>query len=152
PHGVRQPANSTNQKTIGINKLGTLLSSQTTGTFDYLQSRRFRVLSGLFSFAVMFTAYFILFSLVKSSALAYSLHIGIRQDNPMTNGGQFRVRFRAHEVTAGFEGGWLPSPGQLIRHYTPRWIGANRWSVASVTSSWGLPAPSCRRSRLLLPR
>ncbi|WP_219815452.1 hypothetical protein, partial [Arthrobacter sp. B0490] len=25
------PANSTNQKTIGINKLGTLLSSQTTG-------------------------------------------------------------------------------------------------------------------------
>ncbi|WP_434995978.1 hypothetical protein [Arthrobacter sp. Ld5] len=32
PHGVRQPANSTNQKTIGINKLGTLLSSQTTGT------------------------------------------------------------------------------------------------------------------------
>ncbi|WP_334685966.1 hypothetical protein, partial [Arthrobacter sp. CAN_A2] len=26
------PANSTNQKTIGINKLGTLLSSQTTGT------------------------------------------------------------------------------------------------------------------------
>ncbi|WP_434992594.1 hypothetical protein, partial [Arthrobacter sp. Ld5] len=35
PHGVRQPANSTNQKTIGINKLGTLLSSQTTGTTDY---------------------------------------------------------------------------------------------------------------------
>ncbi|WP_206604389.1 hypothetical protein, partial [Arthrobacter pityocampae] len=33
PHtGVRQPANSTNQQTIGINKLGTLLSSQTTGT------------------------------------------------------------------------------------------------------------------------
>lgn len=31
PHEVRQPANSTNQKTIGINKLGTLLSSQTTG-------------------------------------------------------------------------------------------------------------------------
>jgi hypothetical protein len=30
PHEVRQPANSTNQKTIGINKLGTLLSSQTT--------------------------------------------------------------------------------------------------------------------------
>ncbi|WP_334685906.1 hypothetical protein, partial [Arthrobacter sp. CAN_A2] len=29
---ARQPANSTNQKTIGINKLGTLLSSQTTGT------------------------------------------------------------------------------------------------------------------------
>ncbi len=27
---MRQPANSTNQKTIGINKLGTLLSSQTT--------------------------------------------------------------------------------------------------------------------------
>ncbi len=27
-----KPANSTNQKTIGINKLGTLLSSQTTGT------------------------------------------------------------------------------------------------------------------------
>ena len=31
PHRMRQPANSTNQKTIGINKLGTLLSSQTTG-------------------------------------------------------------------------------------------------------------------------
>ncbi|WP_206604355.1 hypothetical protein, partial [Arthrobacter pityocampae] len=27
--------NSTNQQTIGINKLGTLLSSQTTGTTDY---------------------------------------------------------------------------------------------------------------------
>ncbi|WP_216698980.1 hypothetical protein, partial [Arthrobacter sp. Br18] len=27
---AQQPANSTNQKTIGINKLGTLLSSQTT--------------------------------------------------------------------------------------------------------------------------
>ncbi|WP_235498720.1 hypothetical protein, partial [Arthrobacter sp. Leaf234] len=34
---ARQPANSTNQKTIGINKLGTLLSSQTTGTYDYLR-------------------------------------------------------------------------------------------------------------------
>jgi hypothetical protein len=30
--GCGKPANSTNQKTIGINKLGTLLSSQTTGT------------------------------------------------------------------------------------------------------------------------
>jgi hypothetical protein len=30
--GCGRPANSTNQKTIGINKLGTLLSSQTTGT------------------------------------------------------------------------------------------------------------------------
>jgi hypothetical protein len=38
---VRQPANSTNQKTIGINKLGTLLSSQTTETFDYLRDQRF---------------------------------------------------------------------------------------------------------------
>ncbi|WP_235436279.1 hypothetical protein, partial [Arthrobacter sp. RIT-PI-e] len=33
--GCDRPANSTNQQTIGINKLGTLLSSQTTGTNDY---------------------------------------------------------------------------------------------------------------------
>ncbi|WP_206687081.1 hypothetical protein, partial [Arthrobacter bussei] len=39
---ARQPANSTNQKTIGINKLGTLLSSQTTGTYDYLRDMPFR--------------------------------------------------------------------------------------------------------------
>jgi hypothetical protein len=68
---VRQPANSTNQKTIGINKLGTLLSSQTTGTNDYSQAGRFHALSGLFSLVVTFTAYFILFSLVKSPAVAY---------------------------------------------------------------------------------
>ncbi|MHA7210954.1 hypothetical protein, partial [Arthrobacter sp. MDT1-65] len=73
PHNMRQPANSTNQKTIGINKLGTLLSSQTTGTCDYSLSRRFHAFSALLSFAVVFTAYFILFSLVKSSALAYGL-------------------------------------------------------------------------------
>ncbi|MEC5201182.1 hypothetical protein RCH21_003438, partial [Arthrobacter sp. PL16] len=74
---AQQPANSTNQKTIGINKLGTLLSSQTTGTFDYLQAWRFNALLGLFSFAVMFIAYFNSFSLVKSAALAYSLQIRI---------------------------------------------------------------------------
>jgi hypothetical protein len=32
PTGADSPVNSTNQKTIGINKLGTLLSSQTTDT------------------------------------------------------------------------------------------------------------------------
>ncbi|MEZ2391007.1 hypothetical protein AB6813_15975, partial [bacterium RCC_150] len=31
--------NSTNQKTIGINKLGTLLSSQTTDTFEYFSKQ-----------------------------------------------------------------------------------------------------------------
>ncbi|MDQ0632092.1 hypothetical protein QFZ40_000001, partial [Arthrobacter pascens] len=33
-HEVADPAKTTNQKTIGINKLGTLLSSQTTDTPD----------------------------------------------------------------------------------------------------------------------
>ncbi|MBT8160787.1 hypothetical protein, partial [Arthrobacter sp. GN70] len=35
--GAQQPSKSTNQKTIGINKLGTLLSSQTTDTPDTTQ-------------------------------------------------------------------------------------------------------------------
>ncbi|MHA7288018.1 hypothetical protein ACX80I_17255, partial [Arthrobacter sp. MDT3-44] len=85
--GARQPANSTNQKTIGINKLGTLLSSQTTGTNDYLQAARFHALSGLFSLVVTFTAYFILFSLVKSPAVPYRPRKRIRQNNPTTNTG-----------------------------------------------------------------
>ncbi|MHA7281330.1 hypothetical protein ACX80H_16455, partial [Arthrobacter sp. MDT2-2] len=87
PHGVRQPANSTNQKTIGINKLGTLLSSQTTGTNDYSQTGRFHALSGLFSLVVTFTAYFIPFSLVKSPAVPYRPRKRIPQDNPTTNSG-----------------------------------------------------------------
>ncbi|MHA7220704.1 hypothetical protein ACX80L_17700, partial [Arthrobacter sp. MDT1-48-3] len=70
PHGVRQPANSTNQKTIGINKLGTLLSSQTTGTNDYSRTPALPRFPGMFSLAVTFTAYFISFSLVKSPAVA----------------------------------------------------------------------------------
>ncbi|WP_219815469.1 hypothetical protein, partial [Arthrobacter sp. B0490] len=105
------PANSTNQKTIGINKLGTLLSSQTTGTCDYLRNRRLHAFSALLSFAVMFTAYFILFSLVKSSALAYSLQKDVRQDNPMTINGRIPMPFRAHEPTIGFEGVGRPHRG-----------------------------------------
>ncbi|WP_334684300.1 hypothetical protein, partial [Arthrobacter sp. CAN_A6] len=42
---ARQPANSTNQKTIGINKLGTLLSSQTTDTIDTKHNQNRHVLA-----------------------------------------------------------------------------------------------------------
>ncbi|WP_298255629.1 hypothetical protein, partial [uncultured Arthrobacter sp.] len=40
--------NSTNQQTIGIKKLGTLLSSQTTGANDYLRASRFHASRGRF--------------------------------------------------------------------------------------------------------
>ncbi|WP_222861892.1 hypothetical protein, partial [Arthrobacter echini] len=48
PPQRRRPANSTNQQTIGIKKLGTLLSSQTTGANDYLRAPRFRASRGRF--------------------------------------------------------------------------------------------------------
>ncbi|MFB8371857.1 hypothetical protein ACFC25_21110, partial [Pseudarthrobacter sp. NPDC055928] len=58
--GRHDLAKTTNQKTIGINKLGTLLSSQTTDTFEYF-SKQFISMNSFVShfFAAMFPSYFI---------------------------------------------------------------------------------------------
>jgi hypothetical protein len=62
-HGVAGSGkfNQFNNK-IGINKLGTLLSSQTTDTCEYSRNNSLSVNSFVsLSFAAMFTAYFIHF-------------------------------------------------------------------------------------------
>ncbi|WP_336711766.1 hypothetical protein [Arthrobacter sp. USHLN218] len=74
---------STNKK-IGINKLGTLLSSQTTGANKYFEKTRdpfpARIVS-LF-FAAMFLSYSILFVSVKS---AFPAIFRSQKNEPMTN-------------------------------------------------------------------
>ncbi|WP_459793775.1 hypothetical protein, partial [Arthrobacter sp. AD-310] len=62
PQGRHSLANSTN-KTIGINKHGTLLSSQTTDTFEYFRNN-LEFVSHFF--AAMFQAYFIHIHFCKS--------------------------------------------------------------------------------------
>ena len=92
---------------------------QTWHTIEFSNNRNVRLLAGpafprfhgLLSFAVVFTAYFILFSLVKSSALAYSLQKDVRQDNPMTIRGLIPNRFRAHGPTASFLKGLVALTG-----------------------------------------
>ncbi|WP_222430062.1 hypothetical protein, partial [Arthrobacter sp. AG367] len=57
-HGVAAQHNQPITYIIGINKLGTLLSSQTTDTFEYSR-KQFERISFPYFFAAMFPSYFI---------------------------------------------------------------------------------------------
>ncbi|WP_233092004.1 hypothetical protein, partial [Arthrobacter sp. MSA 4-2] len=82
-----RPANSTNQKTIGINKLGTLLSSQTTNTWEYFSEPdpkfSLEILqSSLFLRRGVLLTYFISFPFVKSVLFGETGKVFDKRDQP----------------------------------------------------------------------
>jgi hypothetical protein len=85
-----RPANSTNQKTIGINKLGTLLSSQTTNTWEYFSEPdpkfSFEILqSSLFLRRGVLLTYSISFPLVKSVLFGETGKVFDKRNQPQQN-------------------------------------------------------------------
>ena len=111
--GADNPANSTNSyKQIGINKLGTLLSSQTTDTFEYF-SKQFAIQSAnFFCFAFLRCDVYSLFhsfSLCKSGLFSrYSLP---RNESAQHHWKLFFIQCFAHEELLLSEGGLSPLSG-----------------------------------------